>query len=34
MEFTHDPRLEKRYDRIIELVDGQIDSDKPNAATH
>ena len=29
---THDPRLAKRCDRIIELVDGRIDSDKPNAA--
>jgi len=32
MEFNHDPRLDKRCDRIIELVDGRIDSDKPNAA--
>jgi len=31
---THDPRLAKRCDRIIELVDGRIDSDKANAATH
>ena len=31
---THDLRLAKRCDRIIELVDGRIDSDKPNAATH
>jgi len=31
---THDPRLAKRCDRIIELVDGRIDSDRPNAATH
>ena len=31
---THDPRLAKRCDRIIELVDGRIDSDKPNAATN
>ena len=31
---THDPRLAKRCDRIIELVDGRIDSDKPNEATH
>jgi lipoprotein-releasing system ATP-binding protein len=31
---THDPRLAKRCDRIIELVDGRIDSDKPNTATH
>ena len=30
---THDPRLAKRCDRIIELVDGRIDSDKPNIAT-
>ena len=29
---THDPRLARRCDRIIELVDGRIDSDKPNAA--
>lgn len=27
---THDPRLALRCDRIIELVDGRIDSDKPN----
>jgi lipoprotein-releasing system ATP-binding protein len=27
---THDPRLARRCDRIIELVDGRIDSDKPN----
>ena len=31
---THDPRLAKRCDRIIELVDGGINSDKPNATTH
>ena len=31
---THDPRLAKRCDRIIELVDGRINSDKLNAATH
>jgi lipoprotein-releasing system ATP-binding protein len=30
---THDLRLAKRCDRIIELVDGRIESDKPNAAT-
>ena len=30
---THDPRLAKRCDRIIELVDGRIDSDKSNIAT-
>jgi lipoprotein-releasing system ATP-binding protein len=28
---THDPRLAQRCDRIIELVDGRIVSDKPNA---
>lgn len=27
---THDPRLAERCDRIIELVDGRIDSDKVN----
>lgn len=27
---THDPRLAQRCDRIIELVDGQIASDRPN----
>ena len=27
---THDPRLAKRCDRIIELVDGRIVSDRPN----
>ena len=31
---THDPRLARRCDRIIELVDGCIASDKPNLATH
>jgi lipoprotein-releasing system ATP-binding protein len=31
---THDPRLAQRCDRIIELVDGRIDSDKPNTAMH
>jgi len=30
---THDPRLAQRCDRIIELVDGKIDSDKPNIRT-
>ncbi len=29
---THDPRLALRCDRIIELVDGRIDSDKTNTA--
>ena len=29
---THDPRLAQRCDRIIELVDGRIASDKPNVA--
>ena len=29
---THDPRLARRCDRIIELVDGRIASDRPNAA--
>ncbi|HSQ05768.1 MAG TPA: ABC transporter ATP-binding protein [Burkholderiales bacterium] len=28
---THDPRLAQRCDRIIELVDGHIISDRPNA---
>lgn len=30
---THDPRLARRCDRIIELVDGRVYSDKPNRAT-
>jgi lipoprotein-releasing system ATP-binding protein len=29
---THDPRLAARCDRIVELVDGRIVSDQPNAA--
>jgi lipoprotein-releasing system ATP-binding protein len=29
---THDQRLAQRCDRIIELVDGRLISDKPNAA--
>lgn len=29
---THDPRLAARCDRIIELVDGRIVSDRPNPA--
>lgn len=29
---THDPRLARRCDRIIELVDGRIVSDVPNVA--
>lgn len=28
---THDPRLAQRCDRIIELVDGRIVTDRPNA---
>jgi len=28
---THDPRLAQRCDRIVELVDGRIVSDRPNA---
>ena len=30
---THDPRLAQRCDRIIDLVDGKIASDKPNIST-
>jgi lipoprotein-releasing system ATP-binding protein len=30
---THDPRLAQRCDRIVELVDGNIVSDKPNLST-
>ncbi|GBG12523.1 lipoprotein-releasing system ATP-binding protein [Novimethylophilus kurashikiensis] len=30
---THDPRLAARCDRIIELVDGRIVSDRPNTRT-
>jgi len=30
---THDPRLAARCDRIVELVDGLIAADRPNAAT-
>ena len=30
---THDPRLARRCDRIIELVDGAIAGDRPNLAT-
>ena len=29
---THDPRLADRCDRVIELVDGQIESDTPRTA--
>ena len=29
---THDPRLARRCDRIVELVDGRIADDRPNAA--
>jgi lipoprotein-releasing system ATP-binding protein len=28
---THDPRLAQRCDRIVQLVDGRIVSDAPNA---
>ena len=28
---THDPRLAQRCDRIVELVDGRIVGDRPNA---
>jgi lipoprotein-releasing system ATP-binding protein len=27
---THDPRLAERCDRIVEIVDGRIVSDRPN----
>ena len=30
---THDPRLAQRCDRIIDLVDGKIASDKPNVSS-
>jgi lipoprotein-releasing system ATP-binding protein len=30
LDVTHDPRLAQRCDRIIELVDGRIVSDRPN----
>ena len=29
---THDPRLARRCDRIVEVVDGRITSDRPNEA--
>ena len=29
---THDPRLAARCDRIVNLVDGRIATDQPNAA--
>jgi len=29
---THDPRLARRCDRIVELVDGRIAGDRPNVA--
>jgi len=29
---THDPRLARRCDRIVQLVDGLIAGDRPNAA--
>ena len=31
---THDPRLARRCDRIIELVDGRVVSDKPNTVAN
>lgn len=31
---THDPRLARRCDRIIEMIDGRIASDQRNSATH
>jgi lipoprotein-releasing system ATP-binding protein len=31
---THDPRLAARCDRIVELVDGRIASDKSNSPIH
>ena len=31
---THDPRLAARCDRIVEVVDGHITSDRPNVATN
>jgi lipoprotein-releasing system ATP-binding protein len=30
---THDPRLAARCDRIVEVVDGRLTSDRPNVAT-
>jgi lipoprotein-releasing system ATP-binding protein len=30
---THDPRLARRCDRIVELVDGGIAGDRPNLAS-
>ncbi len=30
---THDPRLAQRCDRIVELVDGRVVSDRPNRAS-
>ena len=29
---THDPRIARRCDRIVEIVDGRIRSDRPNTA--
>ncbi len=29
---THDPRLARRCDRIVEVVDGRLTSDRPNVA--
>ena len=31
---THDPRLAARCDRIVEVIDGRITSDRANAATN
>ncbi|MCE1236582.1 MAG: ABC transporter ATP-binding protein [Hyphomicrobiales bacterium] len=31
---THDPRLAARCDRIVEVVDGRLVSDRPNVATN
>jgi lipoprotein-releasing system ATP-binding protein len=30
---THDPRIAARYQRVIEIVDGRITSDRPNSVT-
>ncbi len=31
---THDPRLARRCDRIVEVIDGLVTSDRPNVAVH